>query len=161
MHLRFLLFSWLLFFSFFSAAQTEYEINEEQQSESSLEFVITSNYAYTFSTQSGIFVTEGNITYWLTETFGVGASFVMKFEEENTFNDLPLLMSIKPNNWITINLGPNLELPKEERAFGFGAYMEAEFNFELAPKIHTGPIIGTVLGSAFESNFGIHFGFEF
>ncbi len=151
----FFLFPWISF------SQNEMDTSMEDKETTSWEFVLTTNYAYAFSEQNGSFVLEGNITYWLTEHFGLGASYAAKFEEDELFSDIPVLMSIKATEKVTVNLGPNFGLPNDERDFELGAYVEAEFNFELKESIHFGPVVGAVIAESTDMNFGIHFGFEF
>ena len=155
-------------FASFGAVNAQIESNHRAEGENGEEKttgiyeIITSGiYAYSFEHNEGVVGTEIHFTYWINHKWGAGMSYTAKFEEEETLNDIALIAGVNPTSWLTFNIGVNFALAGDHRAFGLGAYTEAEFNIRPTKWFHFGPVIGAVIGKETEGTVGIHLGFEF
>lgn len=157
----------IIFFLLFMSSillhsQTEEIHDEESESDNPvLEIIISGIFASSFEHQETTFGTEFHITYWFNHEWGGGISYTLKYEDEETLNDIALLGSWNPTKWITLNVGPNFGFSGEHRDFEVSGYAEAEFNIRPRKWIHFGPLIGAVLGANSEYTLGMHLGFEF
>jgi len=107
--------------------------------------------------------TEIHFTYWTSHywAFGLGYSFI--FEDEGRIgHEVTALVSHKPWSILTINAGPSFALPNSEQDLEVAGYFEGEFNIKIGKQgLHTGPVIGTLIGAEFRYFGGIHIGYEF
>ncbi|MCI4671448.1 MAG: hypothetical protein MRZ79_25120 [Bacteroidia bacterium] len=125
-----------------------------------IEIITTGIRAKPFGEGEAIWGTEAHLTYWFVHAYGTGFSYTLRSEEGELLNDIALLASWNPNNWLTLNVGPNFALPNNHREFALLAYAEAEINFRLREWFHIGPVVGTLLGKHSEYSLGLHLGFE-
>ena len=146
----------------FNFLHAQHESEEHEGTEKGIyEVIATTIYAYSPEHESGTWGNEFHFTYWFDHTYGTGASYTLKYEEDETLHDIALLGSWNPTRWITLNLGPNFALPGEHRDFSVLLYAEAEINVRLKEWFHIGPVLGTLLGNSSEISGGFHIGFEF
>ncbi len=106
---------------------------------------------------------EIHFTYWTSHywAFGIGYSFIFE-DEERIGHEVTPLVSHKPWPILTINAGPSFALPNSEHNLEVAAYLEGELNITIGKKgLHTGPVIGTLIGNEFRYFGGIHIGYEF
>ena len=137
--------------------------NLEMNKELGFEVVTSGIGIYTSQSNRTDFATEIHLTYWITHRWALGVGYTTIFEEnDETGHDLALLFSIKPWSFMTLNLGPSVSFPTSEYNFRFSGYIETEFNFFLGKKgLHTGPVIGTLIGEELRYFGGLHLGLEF
>ncbi|NER12601.1 hypothetical protein GWK08_04055 [Leptobacterium flavescens] len=107
--------------------------------------------------------TEIHLTYWLDHYWALGLGYSFVFEEEGRVGDeLAFLLSHKPWPLLTLNVGPSFALPDSEHELEVSAYFEGELNIKIGKKgLHTGPVLGSLIGKEFRWFGGIHIGYEF
>lgn len=144
-------------------AQTDNEHHSSAKETGIYEVITSGIYSYSLAHKEGLIGSEVHFTYWFSHKWGAGLSYTARFAEEAVVQDIALLGSMNPTNWLTLNVGLNLGLPSEveHRDFHLGAYTEAEINIRPTPWFHFGPLVGAVLSQESEATVGIQLGFEF
>ena len=85
----------------------------------------------------------------------------MVFEEEGRIgHELAGLVSHRPWEFLTLNVGPSFSLPNSHKDTEVSAYVESEFAFNLG-EFHAGPTVGILAGEFFRIFGGIHISYEF
>ena len=107
--------------------------------------------------------TEIHLTYWLNHDWALGLGYSFVFEEDGRVGDeLAVLLSHKPWPILTLNAGPSFAFPDSEHELELSAYFEGELNIKIGKKgLHTGPVLGSLIGNEFRWFGGIHIGYEF
>ncbi len=149
--------SLLLLLPILCAAQ---ELEQSEKEKKGIEFIMSGVGIYETESEEFVFGAEFHLTKWFGETWGMGASYSLKFSEKLN-QDIAVLASWNAASWLTLNFGPNFAIPKGEREFEVGAYLESEFNLRPHKRVNLGPVLGGVIGKSSEVSFGLHVGFEF
>ncbi|MDY8137065.1 hypothetical protein [Aquimarina sp. 2201CG5-10] len=104
--------------------------------------------------------TELHITYWTTHQWAFGLGYTMVFENEDRIgHELAALVSHKPWQILTINVGPSFSFENSEEGASLSGYLEGEINIKIG-KLHTGPVLGVLIGRETSAFGGIHLGYE-
>ncbi|MFT5860729.1 MAG: hypothetical protein ACI865_002843 [Flavobacteriaceae bacterium] len=156
-----LLFTCFALFATASFSQHENEEASHDKERGIYEIIASAIYSYSPEHKEGVTGAELHFTYWFNHKWGTGLSYTAKFEDAETINEIALLGSWNPVNWMTVNIGPNIVLPTKHDGHSLGAYFETEFNIRPTKWFHFGPVLGAVYGHQFEINTGVHIGFEF
>ncbi|WP_394972965.1 hypothetical protein [uncultured Croceitalea sp.] len=108
-------------------------------------------------------LTELHFTYWTSHTWAFGVGYSLIYEEEGRVShEVATLVSHKPWPILTLNAGPSFALANSESDFKVSAYLEGELNIRIGNNgLHTGPVLGTLIGDEFRYFGGIHLGLEF
>ena len=136
---------------------------EQSKEMAGLEIIVSNIVIHNTGTNHTDFSNELHITYWTSHTWAVGVGYSLIYEEESRVgHELAALVSHKPWPILTLNAGPSFSFANSEKDFEVSAYMEGELNIKIGKKgLHTGPVIGALVGSDFRYFGGIHLGYEF
>ena len=160
--IKFLSFLLLLLISTFTYGQEEHEENSNHEVKSqAFEAVLSGLFMYT--PESGSFdpATELHLTYWTTHKWAFGVGYTLIFEEERRVgHELAALLSHKPWQFLTVNIGPSFSLPNSHNETEVSGYLEGEFAFQIG-ELHAGPTIGVLIGEEFRVFSGLHISYEF
>lgn len=140
----------------------EFQHHNHEGKERGIYEVITSGiYAHSFMNNHGVKASELHFTYWFNHTWGGGFSYTTKYDNKVALHDVALLGSMNLSRSFTLNIGPNFELPHEDRDFKLGLYSETEINIRPTDFFHFGPVFGLTISKNTEGIMGFHLGFEF
>lgn len=156
-------FTLLLFVLTFSIGYSQEKVEEQEEEKGVWEISPSYIYSYAPSLSEGLFKTELHVTYWINEEWGGGLSYTHKYINSSEINDdLAIIGSWNATRFLTVHLGLNYTIPKEEGEGGFfGLYNEAEINIRPVKWFAFGPVVGSVISERTELYAGVHVAFEF
>ncbi|WP_103070173.1 hypothetical protein [Aquimarina sediminis] len=139
----------------------KHEHENPEMKEPGLEIIVSGLIVYSPKHKIADPANEVHLTYWTSHEWAFGIGYSMIFEEEGRIgHELTGIISHRPWEFLTVNVGPSFSLPNSHKDTEISAYLETEFAFDVG-KIHMGPTIGSLIGEEYRLFGGWHISYEF